>query len=99
MFLFCFTGALFMADPFAQFSDSPSAPSSDAFPLVPHDTSPLASVTKAIYVGTGGHIVLRAVRSATDVIYRNVPAGSYLTIRATHVRATGTTAGDLVGEA
>jgi hypothetical protein len=87
-----------MADPFKQYSDSPSAPSSDAFAIVPHDTDPLLSVTKAIYVGTGGNVALRPVRGNTDVTYRNVPAGSYLTIRASHVRASGTTAADLIGE-
>jgi hypothetical protein len=87
-----------MADPFAQYSDSPSAPSSDAFAVFPHDSDPLPVVTKAIYVGSTGHVALRTVRGSSDVVYRNVPAGSYLTIRAAYVRATGTTAADLIGE-
>lgn len=82
-----------------QYADSPISPSSYAFAIVPNDTNPLNTVTKAIYVGTTGHVTLRAVNSAADVVYRNVPAGSYLTVRASHLRAAGTTATDLVGEA
>lgn len=86
-------------DPFRSNSDSPNAPAADAFAIVPSDALELPQVTKAIYVGTAGHITLRPLRASADVVYRNVPAGSYLMIRASHVRATGTTAADLVGEA
>lgn len=86
-------------DPFSLHSDLPNAPAAAAFAIVPSDAAELAQVTKAIYVGTAGHVTLRPLRSPADVVYRNVAAGSYLTIRASHVRASGTTAADLVGEA
>ena len=85
-------------DPFAFNSDTPTAPAAQAFAIIPSNTVELPQPTKAIYVGTGGHVTLRALRSSADVVYRNVPAGSYLTVRAVYVRATGTTAADLVGE-
>ncbi len=88
-----------MPDAFSSYADSPLGPSTHAFAIAPHDTNGLNQITKAIYVGTAGHVALRPVNSATDVLYQNVPAGSYLTIRASHVRATGTTAANLVGEA
>ena len=81
------------------YADSPISPSSLAYAITPHDTNPLITVTKAIYVGVAGNVTLRAINSAADVTYRNVPTGAYLTVRASHVRAAGTTAGDLVGEA
>lgn len=84
-------------DRFSSFAPSPGSPASEAFAIVPGN-DPLPHVTSAIYVGQGGDISLRPVRSQADVTYRNVPTGSYLTIRASHVRATGTTAADLVGE-
>ncbi|WP_176473186.1 spike base protein, RCAP_Rcc01079 family [Sphingomonas lenta] len=31
-----------------------------------------------------------------DVVFRNVPAGALLRVRASHVRATGTTATDIL---
>lgn len=85
-------------DRFATFTDTPEGPATDAFVIVPSDTTELTVATKAIYVGTAGHVTVRPIRAAGDVTYRNVPAGSYLTVRANFVRATGTTAADLVGE-
>ena len=66
------------------------------YPIVPHDTSPLPVVPKAIYVGTAGDVVLRGIGSTADVTFKNCPAGSELMVRASHVSATGTTASDLV---
>ena len=86
-------------DPFSVHADSLDSPAAEAFAITPADGSALPLVTKAIYVGSAGHVTVRPARGAADVTYRNVPAGAYLTIRASHVRATGTTAGDLVGEA
>jgi hypothetical protein len=86
-------------DRFGAYADSPDAPAAQAFAIVPSDGAELPAVTKAIYVGSSGDVTLRPVQGAVDVTYRNVPAGAYLTVRASHVRATGTTAGDLVGEA
>ena len=85
-------------DTFAFNSDTPNAPAAQAFAIVPSNIVELPQPTKAIYVGTGGRETQRALRSSADVVYRNVSAGSYLTVRAVYVRATSTTAADLVGE-
>lgn len=84
-------------DPFSSASDSLIAPAREAFALTPDDSNELTRATKAVYVGTGGDIVLRAVGSESDVALRNVVAGSVLAIRLRAVRATGTTAANLVG--
>lgn len=81
------------------YADSAIAPSRAPFSITPSDTDRLPAATKAIYVGTGGAVVVRGVDAAADVTYRNVPAGTYLVVCASHVRASGTTAADLVGEA
>jgi hypothetical protein len=86
-------------DRFSAYADSLDSPAAQAFAIVPSDSAELPAVTKAIYVGSSGDVTLRPVRAAADVTYRNVPDGAYLTVRASHVRATGTTADDLVGEA
>ena len=88
-----------MPDFFDSYGDSATAPSRAPFAIAPSDTDPLPFVTKAIYVGTGGAVTLRGVAGQGDVIYKNVASGSYLEVRASHVRATGTTAADLIGEA
>jgi hypothetical protein len=85
-----------MADSFATFAPSPATPSENAFPVALSDTLPLPSIPKYLYVGRAGNIALRTRDSEEDVVFENVPAGSYLFVRASHVRATGTTASAIV---
>jgi hypothetical protein len=84
---------------FTDLTDSALAPSTAPFAVTPHDSDPLPSVPKGIFVGVGGDVRLRGVGGAADVTYRNLADGAYIAVRASHVRATGTTAADLVGEA
>ena len=88
-----------MPDIFDTMGDSPELPSRIPFTLVPSDSVVLAQVVKGIYVGTGGDVTLRGVGATADVTYRNLPNASYIGVRANYVRATGTTAADLIGEA
>lgn len=83
-------------DPFASVNDGLLAAARNPYAIVPSDTVELPLVPKAIYVGTGGHIVLRGIDGATDVTFANVPSGGIIDARASHVRATGTTASNLV---
>jgi hypothetical protein len=86
-----------MADEFDGQAQSTLTPSENAFAVIPHDTLPLAAVTKYLYVGGTGRVTLRAMESSADVVFENVPAGAYLYVRASHVRSTGTTATAIVG--
>ncbi len=85
-----------MPDPFDSFADSTMSPSEWPFAVAPHDVNELVTIPKALYVGVAGHIVLRGSASAADVVFQNVPAGSILPVRAQFVRATGTTAANIV---
>lgn len=84
-------------DNLSRFSDSPSSPARECFAITPSDSQELAVVTKALYVGTGGDVVIVPVAGATPVTFRNVPDGGVLDVRVRAVRATGTTAANLVG--
>lgn len=86
-----------VTDRFDGYSNSLMAPAGVCFPIVPDDVAGLSEVTRAIYVGTTGNVVARAVNSTSDVTFANVPAGSILDIRVSHVRSTGTTAAQIVG--
>lgn len=86
-----------MSDKYAQFGNSLISPASSSFAIVPHDSEEQPSITKAIYVGTGGDVSLRLADDASDRVFRNVADGSILDLRVRFVRATGTTAADLVG--
>ena len=79
--------------------DSPTAPARNCFAIVPQNGAELPEVTKGIYIGAAGNLTVRTVGSQSDVTFRNLPAGFILDIRAIAVRATGTTAADIVGMA
>ncbi|WP_209308311.1 spike base protein, RCAP_Rcc01079 family [Sphingomonas corticis] len=83
-------------DPFAAFAGALNDPARDAVAIAPHDTTPLAVLPRALFVGTGGTLVVRCVDSAADVTLKNVAGGQILDLRVSHVRATGTTAADIV---
>jgi hypothetical protein len=86
-------------DTFANYTDSATAPAPAPYAITPSDTIALPVVPRGIYVGTGGDVTLRGAGATADVTYRNLPDASYIAVRALFVRATGTTAADLVAEA
>ena len=89
-----------MTDEFGSMGQSPMTPSEYPFEVTPSDTADLERVTKALYIGTGGDVALRAKDTGNGVItFRNVPAGAQLQVRATRIMAGGTTASDIVGMA
>lgn len=85
-----------MADQFSNVADQVSAPATRAVAVTPHDGNALADIPKALYIGTGGSIAMRGVGAASDTSWKNVPSGSLLPFRAQYVRATGTTAADIL---
>ncbi len=84
-----------MPDPFQYVADAPSAPATRVQAVTPHDTTPLTDIPKALYVGTGGTIVLQGT-SGDAASFANVADGSVLPVRARFVRASGTTASNIV---
>lgn len=85
-----------MDDNFRHSLDAVSDPARSALAAVPADGIPLASIPKAVFVGTAGDLTLRAVDDSQPVTFRNLAAGTILPVRAAEIRATGTTAADLV---
>jgi len=86
-----------MIDHFESAANSLNAPASRCFAIAPDDIAELAEVPKALYVGSGGDIVVRPLDGQEDVVFRNTISGSIIDIRVRAVRATGTTAQGLVG--
>lgn len=85
-----------MADQFSGTMDSVSSPATRAVAVVPHDGNALADIPKALFVGTGGTIVMRGVAGGADQFWKNVQSGAILPFRAQYVRAAGTTATDIL---
>jgi len=84
-------------DPFENSANSLIAPASECFSITPNDAQDLTKATKAVYVGSGGDLVVRPLGSSSDVTFRNVISGSILDIRVRAIRETGTSAFDIVG--
>lgn len=84
-----------MFDPHSGSGDGLGTPARRAFAVQPHDTQPLPTLPKALWVGAAGTVVLRAVDGTADVAF-TVAAGQILPVRVSHVRATGTSADNLV---
>ena len=85
-----------MSDPFSNRADSVTAPAARARTVTPHDSNALPEVPKALYVGSGGTITMRGSGDSSDSVWANVPSGTVIPFRASHVRATGTTAADIL---
>ncbi len=88
-----------MAEDFTYHQDWLIAPARAPFSITPHDGNALQTIPKRLYIGTGGQLTLRGIGAASDVVYRNVADGVYLNVRPSHIRASGTTASDIIGEA
>lgn len=85
-----------MADRFSDVADTPAMPPRGCVVVVPDDARSLATVAKALYVGTGGSIVMRGIDDATDQLWKNIPSGALIPFRVAAIRATGTTAADML---
>lgn len=73
-----------------------SDPATNLAAITPDDEAELEYLTRAIYVGTGGDLVLIGADDSSAVTLVGVPSGTVLPIRAKIVMETGTTADDLV---
>lgn len=85
-----------MADAYEKFSTGLSSPLRGAFSITPNDTTELTNVTRALYVGGSGDIVV-VFEDGSEVTLKNLQAGVWHPMRVRQVKATGTTATDIVG--
>lgn len=85
-----------MVETYTHYTAGLESPASHGFDIVPDDASPLASPTRAIYVGNGGHLCVALLSGAT-VTFQNLPTGSLLPVRAARVFSTRTTATGIIG--
>lgn len=62
--------------------------------VTPHDTDPLSTPARALYVGGTGNVKV-VTKQGQEVTFNSVPVG-ILPVACTHVRSTGTTATNIV---
>lgn len=72
-----------------------TAPASRISNIIPDDAVDLEYVARAIYIGTSGNVCV-VTSSGDEVIFKNVQSGLILPVRASRIKATGTSAGDMV---
>jgi hypothetical protein len=72
-----------------------TSPANDAAAVTPSDTAPLVYVSRALYVGGAGNLVV-TMQGGGNVTFTGVPAGTVLPIRCSHVLSTSTTATSIV---
>ena len=72
------------------------SPASSAFAVSPSDASDLPTLTRALYVGVSGSLVVTLIGDASSVTFANLTAGWH-PIRARKIHATGTSAGSILG--
>jgi hypothetical protein len=87
-----------VTDKYYEYFEGPiEAPAFRAYAATPSESTDLPFVSRAIYVGTGGDLVVRMEGNDDDtpVTFANVPDGVWLPIRVRRIR-TASTASDLV---
>lgn len=86
-----------MADRYLGSGDDLLSPASMAAAVTPDNSNDLPTAAKRLWVGGTGNVALITTGGST-VTYTSVPAGTYLQVRAARVKATGTTATNIIAE-
>ncbi|WP_172122687.1 MULTISPECIES: hypothetical protein [unclassified Devosia] len=85
-----------MTDRFEHHAKGLDSPASHAFTITPNDSEPLIEATRAIYIGAGGALSVTLL-SGAQVVFVNLSGGSVLPVRVVQVKASGTTASQILG--
>ena len=78
------------------FAENGVAVPTNSFAVTPSDSEQLPHATRAIYVGVTGDITMFLNNDAAAVLFKAVPVGMYW-LSTNQIKATGTTASDIVG--
>ena len=82
-------------DNFSRQKSQTSDPATNAVLITPSDSTDLVTVTRAVYVGTGGNMKVTMQDSGT-VLFTGVPSGTTLPIRVSRIWNTTTTASTII---
>ena len=72
-------------------------PAKNHVAVVKSDVTTYTPAFDGLYVGTTGDVSIITKPGGTAVVYKAVPGGTFMPVNAHIVRATGTTAADIVG--
>jgi len=83
-------------DAYRSYDRGLNAPAADAFPITPADGTDLSVAARALYVGGAGDVEVVTL-AGTTVRFVGLGAGTTLPCSVRRVRATNTTASNIVG--
>jgi len=83
-------------DDFKLHTERLDSPGVSAIEITPSDSTLLAKVSRAIYIGGSGNLAVEMLGGQTPIVFVGVSAGCILPIRVTKVLSTSTTATNLV---
>lgn len=84
-----------VANPKSKGSVENLGPATGALTVTPNDTTKLATVARALWVGAGGNVAV-LMEDDTTATFVGVPTGTVLPIRVQRVNSTNTTASSIV---
>lgn len=85
-----------MTDKFEDVVTALDSPADSAFSITPNDGSDLPTITRALYIGVSGDVAV-LMRDGSEALFTNAQAGSVLALRVARVKATGTSAQNILG--
>ena len=85
-----------MADSFSGVGISRNAPAVSAAAITPADSTPLANVPRAIYIGGSGNVSVKMADNNSQVVFFGLSAGTVLSASVSYVNSTNTTATSLI---
>lgn len=85
-----------MSEKYQGRADDIAAPARGGFAITTSDSADLLAETRAIYIGSAGDLAA-VLASGDEVSFVGLGGGTVLPVRARRVKATGTSAGYLVG--
>ena len=85
-----------ISDKFSEYTSGLSSPICGGFDITPDDATDLASVTRAIILGTAGDVAV-VLKNGDAITLPALAAGVIYPVRVSRVLATGTTATGLKG--
>ena len=94
-FLLFASSAFAATDNFSYFTTGLKEPVIDAVAVTPSDVTDLTYMTRRIYVGGAGDVTV-VMKSGNTITFKAVPTGTVLEVRVSRIKATGTTATNIV---
>jgi hypothetical protein len=85
-----------LADDFSGHIPGLTSPAGNAVAITPHDSNELSNVTRGLYVGVTGDVVV-VTANGDEVTLTALAAGVFHPIRVKQVKSTNTTATNIVG--